>query len=58
LGVAHRAFGRKKTVLLLETGVEEPTNVAGMQVVRFERNCLSTKFADIRKYLEKMHLLD
>jgi GAF domain-containing protein/ligand-binding sensor protein len=57
LGVAHWAFGPRSTLFLVENGVEEPTNVAGMQVVRFDPNCLTAKFGEIREYLVKMHLL-
>jgi predicted nucleotide-binding protein len=58
LGLAHSAFGPTKTLLLLEEGVEEPTNIRGMQVVTFKTNALSAKLADIRDSLRRMHLLD
>lgn len=57
LGMAHRTFGRKRTLLLMEQRVEEPTNVLGMQVVFFNKGCLQDCFPQVREYLEKWGLL-
>ncbi|MEX2215138.1 MAG: PocR ligand-binding domain-containing protein [Phycisphaeraceae bacterium] len=57
LGVAHWAFGPERTLILLEEGVEFPSNVDGMQVVRFNPRQLPHCYDEVRTYLERMGLI-
>ena len=58
LGVAHATFGPKGTLLLIEEGIERPSNIDGMQVIYVPSKNIAKKFGEIREHLCVMGLLE
>lgn len=54
LGFLQGRLGREKVIVLRQDGVEELSNLAGVQEVRFPANNIDAAYEQIRRYLEKM----
>ena len=56
-GLAQSHFGRERTVLLVQRGVELPSNLAGVQVLPFSGDSIEQCFEGLRRVLEREELI-
>ena len=57
MGIFQNELGQKKSIILLEDGCEEPTNIAGTQQIRFPKGNIMAVSEEIRKVLEREELI-
>jgi predicted nucleotide-binding protein len=53
VGFCQGALGIENTIVLLESGVSEPSNIAGLSQIRFDRGALIDKEAEILAAIEQ-----
>ncbi len=56
-GLFQGRLGLRKTIILLEEGCAEFSNIAGLGQVRFPKGNISAKFEEIRRVLEREKIL-
>ena len=57
-GLFQGRLGFGRTIVLLEDGCEEFSNIAGLGQIRFPTDNIKSAFEDIRKFLEREQILD
>ena len=56
-GLFQGRLGFDRTIVLLENGCEEFSNIVGLEQIRFEKGNISTAYEKIRMYLERENLV-
>ena len=57
LGKFQERFGSSKTIILVEKGVEVPSNISGVVRIDFERGQIKSTFGDIMAVIQREFML-
>ncbi len=57
-GLFQGRLGPKKAIILLEDGCEEFSNIIGLSQIRFPKGRISAAFEEIRRVLEREHVIE
>lgn len=57
IGFFQNRFGTKRVAMLIQNGVEEPSNIAGIMPIRFEGRHIDRTFYQITQWLKRENLL-
>jgi predicted nucleotide-binding protein len=58
VGLFQGRLGFEKAIVLLEDGCEEFSNISGLGQIRFPKGSIGTVFEEIRRVLEREHLIE
>ena len=57
IGLCYGRLGTEKVALLIQEGLEEFTNIAGVQTIRFPDGKIETSFLELQQMMEREALL-
>ena len=57
IGLFQGYLGYKKTIILLEEGCEEFSNISGLGQIRFPKGNIEAAFEEIRRVLERESII-